>query len=229
VLFLAGLDAVRAFRSEPGKFTTGDENKAEVLRARSLLERAAAASPANAEAGALAGMTYLLAEGDPARGIALLEGASARLPNRADVLGNLVGLYAKAGNRPMAEKTVARLVPLGSPQEIARAKEMLLDLDLHASDEAIAKKDYSRALELLRSVEAATADESLRAQVRERIASVEAFAASKRDHDSYNAIEPLYRAGRWTAVRKALQDLLKTCTTEEVCTAARKQLAGLPK
>src|SRR6185295_6383172 len=99
VLFLAGLDAVRAFRSEDGKFTTGDENKAEVLRARSLLERAVAASPANAEAGALAGMTYLLAEGDPARGIALLEGASARLPNRADVLGNLVGLYVKAGDR----------------------------------------------------------------------------------------------------------------------------------
>lgn len=229
VLFYAGYDALSAFRSEAGEFTGSDANTAEIVRARTLLERAAVASPSNGEALALAGMTYLLAPGDAARGITLLEAASARLPNRADVLQNLMGLYARRGDRPNAEKTLARLLPLGSPEEIARAREMLLDLDLQAAEDAVGKKDYARALDLFRSVEGATTDEPLKVRIRERIVRLEAVVAEKRDRDAYRAIEPLYNQGKWGVVRKALQELLKTCTTEEVCKAARKELASLPK
>jgi tetratricopeptide (TPR) repeat protein len=228
ILFFAGRQAIEKLRAS-GRLETARADDPDLARARDLLERSAAEEPDNAEAGALAGLTYLAPGSDASRGILLLEAAGARMPKRADVLYGLVALHARKGEKKEAEAALALLLPVGDPERIASARELLLDVDLQASDDAARRGDFSGAIALLRSVAEATSDADLRSRITERIAEIERFAAEQRDRDRYAAIRPLFEARKWSETRKALQALLETCTTEEVCAAAREVLAGLPK
>jgi tetratricopeptide (TPR) repeat protein len=228
ILHYASVHAIEELRAT-GRLEAATDDDPDLLRARALLERCVAASPEDADTAAMAGFTYLATGAPPARGIELLEAASSRMPRRSDVLFALVALHARSGDREAAERTFARLLPTGSAQEIAAAREEILFLDLDASDEALERGDLSRALELLRSAAERTTDPALVAHIQERVAEIERFAAEKRDRDRYEAVRPLYEAQKWPETRAALEDLLATCTTAEVCALARDVLARIPK
>jgi tetratricopeptide (TPR) repeat protein len=227
VLARAGLHRLEAVLEAAEGGVPDEELVPEIQRARALLERSLAISSPNAVAQQAAGITYLLAEGDLSDGARHLEAVSAIEPGRGDVLRDLVVLYARMGDRVRAKAAFDRLLRVGTAEEIADAREAAPDLDLVSVDAAVEERDYARALELLRGIR--TDDPALSKETRERIALVEARVARDRDRAGYDAALPLYEAGKWAEARKALEALLRTCTTEDICKAARRELADLPK
>jgi tetratricopeptide (TPR) repeat protein len=201
----------------------------DLLRARFLLERGADLGHASGLALSLLGFTYVVGEGEPSHGIDALERAVRRLPDHASELAWLVELYARNEDREGARGAMARLLPVGDPDDIDAARERLVALDVALALRAFEEGDVDRSLELLRGAERAAKDPAVAKEARERIAEIERWLARQRDRERYNSIVPLYRAGKWAEAGRALRALLADCKTEEICKAAREELKTLPK
>src|SRR6185295_14872076 len=128
--------------------------------ARALLERALQAEPAYAEARALLGKTWMIAEDDPAAGIAHLEKAYAELGGRADVAYDLAMLELRAGHFARAEELVRTVVvPRGSAELAAHAKRAIEHAKAGATvNEALASGDADRAVAALQTALADATD-----------------------------------------------------------------------
>jgi tetratricopeptide (TPR) repeat protein len=227
IALLAGLNLLSKTQKERAVAPGEARSAADVLRARALLERSIALSPDNADAFAAAGMTYVLEDGDPDAGIRLLREARSRMPGRAEVVANLMILACRKGDRAVAEESLDRLKRIGSAEQIEMGWEMWSRFELRDANEAVHKGELDRALEILRGIDTTGLSPSSAASLRDRIAEVEAAVVEKKEVDAYNAAIRLYKAGKVSAARKALQMLLVDCRSHDLCEAARERLARL--
>jgi tetratricopeptide (TPR) repeat protein len=148
-------------------------------RARDLSSRALAGRPADVDMLALYGLTYLGEPADAAQGIAALERADQIEPDRKDVLGGLVALHARAGDREKAEAAARRAEMRGDPEPAEHAREALAMLDIDEADEALESGDLPKAIALLRAARDRTARQTLKSKIDDRILELE-IASKKR-------------------------------------------------
>jgi hypothetical protein len=101
-------------------------------------------------------------------------------PDRRDVLHNLLALYVAKRDRPDAEAVAARIGAGGTAEDAVWAEEAVARLDLRESDEAVAAKDYERALALLRSAREKIHDDALKARIDDHVAALERAVAERK-------------------------------------------------
>ena len=150
--------------------------------ARVMFEAAARLAPDFAECRAMLGTAQLLAGGKPERGIALLEAVRTELPQRADVVFNLLQLYL-ADDRiaPALALLSGPLARLADAELLARAREAVERSSfLKAAREALADGQVDEGLRLLDRALEVTSDAELRASIAAQRASIERGAGMRR-------------------------------------------------
>ena len=143
--------------------------------ARSVFATAASLAPAFAECRAMLGAAQLLPGGDAGRGIGLLEEVRAELPQRVDVVFNLLQLYLAADRiSPAAALLAGPLARLADAELLARAREAVERTSfLKAAREALAEGQIEEGLHLLDRALEVTSDDDVRAAIAARRAAVE--------------------------------------------------------
>ncbi len=142
--------------------------------ARTMFDTAARLAPEFAECRAMLGTAQLLPGGDPGRGVALLEEARRELPQRADLVFNLLQLYL-AGDRiaPAAALLRGPLTRLADTEQVARAREAVERSSfLKAAREALVEGQVDEGLQLLDQAYEVTSDDETRAAIAARRATI---------------------------------------------------------
>ena len=149
--------------------------------AREMFATAASLAPAFAECRAMLGAAQLLPGGAPKRGIGLLEEVRADLPQRADVVFNLLQLYlADDQVAPAAALLRGPLARLADAELLARAREAVERTSfLKAAREALAEGEVEEGLHLLDRAMEVTSDDETRAAIAARRAAVERRAGGR--------------------------------------------------
>ena len=143
--------------------------------ARAMFAAAARLAPGFAECRAMLGAAQLLPGGEPARGAALLEQVRRELPQRVDVVFNLLQLYL-ADDRiaPAAALLGGALARIADDEMVARAREAVERTSfLKAAREALADGAVDEGLQLLDRALEVTSDDDLRAAIASRRAAIE--------------------------------------------------------
>lgn len=199
--------------------------------ARVLLERALQAEPAYAEARALLGKTWLIADDDPAPGIAHLEKAYEELGGRPDVAYDLAMLELRAGHLDRAEELVRTVVvPRGGAELAAHVKRAIEHAKAGATvNEALASGDADRAVTALQAALAEATDPQLRGELEARLEEAREYQTKKAQIERYNAAVAEANAGKLAQARTALRALRTETTDPELQTAIDDLLAKLDK
>lgn len=135
--------------------------------ARAMFAAAASLAPAFTECRAMLGAAQLLPGGRPERGIALLEEARSELPQRADVVYNLLQLYLVDDQiGPAAALLGGPLARLADAEMLARAREAVERSSfLKAARAALADGQVDEGLRLLDQALEVTSDADTRAAI----------------------------------------------------------------
>ena len=149
--------------------------------AREMFAAAASLAPAFAECRAMLGAAQLLAGGEAKRGIGLLEEVRSELPQRPDVVFNLLQLYlADDQVAPAASLLRGPLARLADAELLARAREAVERTSfLKAAREALAEGQLEEGLDLLDRAMEVTSDDEMRAAIAARRAAVERRAGGR--------------------------------------------------
>ncbi len=154
-----------------------DETAAAELadEARAMFAMAARRAPDFAECRAMLGAAQLLPGGAPERGIALLEEVRRELPQRADIVFNLLQLnLADDRVAPAAALLGGALARLADAEMLARAREAVERTSyLKAAREALADGQVDEGLRLLDRALEATSDAQMRAAIAAQRATIE--------------------------------------------------------
>ena len=139
--------------------------------ARAALSRAIDLDGNYAEARALFGLTHLVGDVDPAPGIAALTKAHDLLPERHDVLFNLLRLYLKDKDFEQAQAVLdSRMEGRVSDEMLLAARE---EIDrtrlLHEAALALEEGNGERAVELFDEAIAVTSDPEVRERMETRL------------------------------------------------------------
>ena len=189
-----------------------------VERARDLLRRGLALAPESGEALAVLGWTYLVKDDDSGPGIEALERARELLPSRADVAWNLAQLHLLRGDRARAVALIdGPLTALLPPEQLRVARDQLAVLDLRAADVQIREGKYEEGLERYRRVASVVTDTFLKPQVEQRLAELELYVAKHREVATYNRAVELANKKDAAGALAVLDELLKKCTTPDLC------------
>lgn len=150
-------------------------------QARAMFAIAARLEPEFAECRAMLGAAQLLPGGEPERGIALLEEARTELPQRADVVFNLLQLYlADERIAPAAALLGGPLTRLGDADLLARAREAVERTSfLKAARQALADGQLDEGLQLLDRALEVTSDDRMRAALAAQRATLERRAGGR--------------------------------------------------
>lgn len=141
------------------------EEQERLDRAVAAFRKTTELRPGYGEGWALLGYAYNLLDKPPADAVATLERAYEMLPGRGDVAYNLLLGYARAGEREGAIDLVATAEARGvSEEQLAPARQTLLQLDFQYAVSLVREKRYAEAAELLKKVEAETSDAGMREQ-----------------------------------------------------------------
>jgi tetratricopeptide (TPR) repeat protein len=207
-----------------------DETPSQLARARELFSESIRLRPDLPEAYAGLGATYALDGSDLEEGIAALEKARRLLPSRMDIVFNLVGLYARSGDRKKAEDLVDKVLSrTDDPALVADARESILQGDLAAASRLLQAGRVDETLEILRRVQASTRDPEFRAELDSRIANILETLESNRLIDLYN--EAVDRVNRKDYEKAAgiLRRVLREAEDPKLVDRARKLLADLDR
>lgn len=143
--------------------------------ARAMFDTAASLAPSFTECRVMLGASQLLPGGAPERGIALLEVARRELPQRADLLFNLLQLYlADERIAPAASLLYGALARVADEELLARAREAVERSSfLKAARDALADGQVNEGLRLLDRALEVTSDDGTRAAIAAQRAAIE--------------------------------------------------------
>ena len=166
-----GRHLIAAVRAVP----RGESRAAQLAdEARSMFATAARLAPEFVECRALLGAAQLLPGGEPERGIALLQEARHELPQRADIVFNLLQLHLAADRILPATALLGALARLADAEMLARAREAVERASfLKAARDALADGQVDEGLRLLDQALEATSDPEVRAAIAARRATIE--------------------------------------------------------
>ena len=158
-----------------------DASAGMAAEARAMFETAARLAPGFAECRAMLGAAQLLPGGEPERGIGLLEDVRRELPQRADVVLNLIQLYLTADRVAPALALLGGPLPrLADAETVARAREAVERVSyLKAARAALADGQVGEGLRLLDRALEVTSDEQVRAAIAAQRATVERRAGRR--------------------------------------------------
>jgi tetratricopeptide (TPR) repeat protein len=158
-----------------------DAAAAMAAEARAMFDAAAQLAPGFAECRAMLGAAQLLPGGDRERGIGLLEEVRHELPQRPDVVFNLLQLYL-ADDRiaPALALLGGPLTRLADAETVARAREAVERASfLKAAREALADGQVGEGLRLLDRALEVTSDDDVRAAIAAQRAAIERRAGRR--------------------------------------------------
>jgi tetratricopeptide (TPR) repeat protein len=138
-----------------------------------------------------------------------METAHRLLPSRMDVAHNLALAYARTGQTAKAEELIERvLAPQASPEEVADAREALLDEEQRHAEELIDQQKFDEALPLLQAVQAKTSRPGRREELAHRIAEIQHALSFNSFVQRYNEAVELANRGNIKEALAILQPLL---------------------
>ncbi len=197
-------------------------------KARAALTRAVALRPDFGEAWARLGYTYQAEESLPPEAIQALETAHRLLPARMDVAHNLSLAYARTGQTAKAEDLIEHvLVPQATPEEIASAREGLLDEEHRRAEELVNAQKLAEALPVLESVQAKTSRPQRRAEIEQQIEEIRHALNFNAFVDHYNQAVELANRGKVQEAVAILEPLLQTTQDPMQVERARSLLERL--
>jgi tetratricopeptide (TPR) repeat protein len=197
-------------------------------RARAALARAVALRPEFGEAWARLGYTYQSEETLPPAAIQAMETAHRLLPSRMDVAHNLAVAYARTGQTAKAEALIERvLAPQAKPEEVADAREALLDEEQRQAEELIDQQKFDEALPHLEAVKAKTSRPVRRADLETRIAEIQHALNFNASVESYNQAVELANRGDVNGALALLEPLLTTAQDPAQVERARALIGHL--
>ena len=195
-------------------------------RARAALARAVALRPEFGEAWARLGYTYQFEETLPPAAMQAMETAHRLLPSRMDVAHNLAVAYARTGQTAKAEALIERvLAPQAKPEEVADAREALLDEEQRQAEELIDQQKFDEALPHLEAVKAKTSRPGRRADLETRIAEIQHALNFNTFVERYNQAVELANRGDVHGALALLEPLLTT-TQDPVQVERARALIG---
>jgi len=197
-------------------------------KARAALSRAVALRPDFGEAWARLGYTYQIEETLPPEAVQALETAHRLLPSRMDVAHNLSLAYARTGQTAKAEKLIERvLVPRATPEEIASAREALIDEEHRRAEELVDAQKLTEALTLLEAVKAKTSRPERRDEIERQIEEIRHTLSFNSFVESYNQAVELANRGKVQEAVAILERLLQTTQDPMQAERARSLLERL--
>lgn len=197
-LTLAGRNLLAQYGATRSTFEAPKTLPENVARARVLLEKAVAACARCGEAHAALGATYLYDPAASAPGIAEIETALTLTPPRADLLLNLVSLYARQGDRTRAQAVIdGPVMALGDASATLSARERLAFADLAAINAKLAAGELDAALDMLKGARDGAPTPRLKAQFESEIARIEPVAIKNRQVAKFNEAVALANKGNW--------------------------------
>ena len=209
--------------------TLGGETPEHLVRARELFTRSLKLRPDLTEAYAGLGATYAFDESGFDPGIAALEKARALLPSRMDIVFNLLGLYARQGDRTSAEALMEVLARQDDPALLADAGESLLQGDLIAASRLLKENRVDEALALLRQVHSRTRDDGLRANLDEQIAGIEQVRKTNEMINEYNRAVTLVNRKEYAKAAPILRRVVEGTEDEKLRRSAQTLLDDLER
>ncbi|MEE9292104.1 MAG: tetratricopeptide repeat protein, partial [Acidobacteriota bacterium] len=209
--------------------TLGGETPEHLVRARELFTRSLKLRPDLTEAYAGLGATYAFDESGFDPGIAALEKARALLPSRMDIVFNLLGLYARQGDRTSAEALMEVLARQDDPALLADAGESLLQGDLIAASRLLKENRVDEALTLLRQVHSRTRDDGLRANLDEQIAGIEQVRKTNEMINEYNRAVTLVNRKEYAKAAPILRRVVEGTEDEKLRRSAQTLLDDLER
>jgi tetratricopeptide (TPR) repeat protein len=203
----------------------GGDRAAAREKARGLFAHSLALRPDLAEAYAGLGATYAFDPGDLSPGIAALEKAFRFLPSRMDVVFNLVGLYARSGERAKAERLVIGPLSRGGDAKILRAaRESLLQADIREAASRLAAGDADGAVEVLQRVAGATSSPVTKTDVLNQVKSIRATQEANRVIAIFNRAAEKVNRSEYGEARLLLRQVVREATDPALRERARKAL-----
>ncbi len=198
-------------------------------RARELLQRALVELPDFGEAHGLFGSTYFYDNGRASGGFEPLRRALNLLPDRADLAYNLVLLHVLAGRLPEARQLITgQLQSRQRPDLVAEALEAVERAELtEAANEASARGDDARAVELLAKAAERTRDPQLRAAIERQLAGFRGVAQQNREIERYNQAVDKANRGEVEEALKDLRKLLRDLPEGELSDQVRRLVEEL--
>jgi tetratricopeptide (TPR) repeat protein len=204
---------------------------ADVARARALYERAVAINPDAGHAYAGLGMTYLVGDGDPAAGIAALEKARQLDPDNLDAVANLALLYIRTNRRAEAMKLIDG--PLADAADRRnRVQDALLLMDANAAIELVRQGKTTEGTGTLTKIVGEIHDPTIKAQIEEVLATVEASDVRQQQVREFNRAMSLALSRKWAEALYIVDRLLPEVKDPEMVAkieAFRKQVAEAAK
>jgi tetratricopeptide (TPR) repeat protein len=208
----------------------GDTTPPLLARARELFSESIRLRPDLPEAYAGLGATYTLDESDLEEGIAALEKARRLLPSRMDIVFNLVGLYARSGERRKAQHLIDEVLGRADdPALLADARESMLQGDLVVASRLLKEGRVDETLAILRRVQATTRDPELRGKLESRIADIIETREGNRFIDLYNEAVERVNKKDYREAAAILRGVLRDAKDPKLVDSARKLLADLER
>ncbi len=198
-------------------------------RARAALQKVVATSPDFGEAWASLGYTYQAEENLGPEAVASLEAAHRLLPARMDVAHNLALAYARTGQGEKAGELIERvLVPGGaSAEEIASARDALLDEQQRRAEELIDEDRTAEAVTLLEAVNARTTSPARREAIAGQLEEIRRKQSFNLFVERYNQAVELANQGDVKGAAAILEPLLSTTLDPMQTERARELLERL--
>jgi tetratricopeptide (TPR) repeat protein len=208
----------------------GDTTPPLLARARELFSESIRLRPDLPEAYAGLGATYTLDESDLEEGIAALEKARRLLPSRMDIVFNLVGLYARSGERRKAQHLIDEVLGRADdPVLLADARESMLQGELVVASRLLKEGRVDETLAILRRVQATTRDPELRGKLESRIADIIETREGNRLIDLYNEAVERVNKRDYREAAAILREVLRDAKDPKLVDSARKLLADLER
>jgi Flp pilus assembly protein TadD len=184
-----------------------DPPAADVARARTLYEKAVTINPDAGHAYAGLGLTYVIGDGDPKAGIAALEKSLQLDPANLDAVANLALLYIRTNRRAEAVKLIdGPLAAAGDRQW--RVQDALLLMDANAAIEQLRQGKTTEGSELLTKIAEQLHDPSVKAQIVEILATVQAADVRQQQAREFNRAVSFAVSRKWAEALFIIDRLL---------------------
>jgi tetratricopeptide (TPR) repeat protein len=221
----AGSLMLRHFKDGVARFQVSDATPPDFARARALFIKSLRLGPPVGESYAGLGSTYAFDRTGLGPGIAALETAHRMLPSRHDVVYNLVGLYARNGDRDKAHRLVEEVLDRGGdPRLAAEARESILAADLVAAEALVRQDRIDEALAIYEQVAATTADAALKQEVERQIGTIMRTVEHNRQIDRYNSAIEKARARDYAGARVLADQVAREAADPDLARKARELL-----
>lgn len=218
VYLLCGASLINRFATYDGEIPAE-----EVRKARKLFTRSAELDPNSARAWMGIGATYAAAGEDPAPGIAALEKSLTLAPGDLEAAFYLVQLYSRTNRRAEAVRLVENvIVPAGDAEITARSRDALLIADINEVQSLASAGKSNEAIALAKKVIEQTTNPEVANNLRQMVASMEAWDAAKRTAAALNDAITKANSGQYAEALSIVDAVLPTITDPQMLEKAKE-------